>query len=177
MFYKIHIAFRTFVLWFIDLFYPLFKKFIPHQTFRYIACGGGNTLLDFIIFVVMNDIVLNKQPLHVSNTFVPSSHNVAMAICFSICFPLGFYLSRYVVFQEAKGSKKEQLLKYIAVVAFCFVLNYGFMNFFINSLSWDAKIAKIVTTFFVVFFSYLAQKHFTFKLDDGTEIIEDIKLD
>lgn len=145
---------------------------MPHQTFRYAACGGGNTMLDFIIFAVVNDIILKNKRLHITNSFVPDAHNVAIACCFFVTFPLGFYLSRYVVFQELTTSKRKQFIKYAAVVMFCFVLNYGFMNFFVNSLQIEAKLAKLITTVFVVLFSYLAQKHFTFKLEDGTEIIE-----
>lgn len=171
--HRIHNIVRGFILSFIDLFYPLFKKIMPLQTFRYAACGGGNTVLDFILFVVIHDIILKKQPLHISDNFLPhaQAHSVAVFCCFFVTFPVGFYLNRYVVFQEAKASKQSQLLKYFMVVMFCLVLNYGFMKFFVEALQWDAKVSKLITTIFVVLFSYLAQKHFTFKLDDGTELI------
>lgn len=169
---RIHEIVRAFILSVIDFFYPFFKKFMPLQTFRYAACGGGNTLLDFSLFVLVQDIILKGKPLHITDSFVPHAFNVAIACSFCITFPLGFYLSRYVVFQKVQASKKEQFFKYFIVVMFCFVLNYGFMNFFVKSLNWDEKFSKLITTVFVVMFSYLAQKHFTFKLDDGTELID-----
>lgn len=170
--HKIHTAIRAFILSFIDLFYPLFKKIMPLQTFRYAACGGGNTVLDFALFVVIHDIILHQQPLHITDAFVPKAHSVAVFCSFFVTFPIGFYLNRYVVFQEAKASKRAQLIKYFMVVMFCLVLNYGFMKFFVETLNWDAKLSKLITMVFVVLFSYLAQKHFTFKLDDGTELID-----
>jgi len=34
----------------IDFFYPLFRKIMPLQTFRYAACGGSNALFGLIIY-------------------------------------------------------------------------------------------------------------------------------
>jgi putative flippase GtrA len=167
-----HTTIRNFILSVIDFFYPFFKKLMPLQTFRYAACGGGNTLLDISIFIVVHDILLHKQAIQVTPNLLVSPYIAAFLFSFCITFPLGFYLNRYVVFQEAKSAKREQLIKYFAVVMFCLVLNYGFMKFFVEVLKWDAKFSKLVTTMFIVLFSYFSQKHFTFKLDDGTELID-----
>lgn len=145
---------------------------MPLQTFRYAACGGANTLLDFLLFILIHDIILHKQNLHITDTFTPRAFTVAVFCSFFVTFPLGFYLSRYVVFEGAKASAKTQFVKYFAVVMFCLVLNYGFMKIFVETFGWEAKISKLITIVFVVMFSYMAQKHFTFKLDDGTEMIQ-----
>ena len=168
----IHTNIRNFILSITDFFYPFFKKLMPLQTFRYAACGGANTILDFCLFVIVHDIILQKQPLHVTQHLVIGPHIAAFLASFCVVFPIGFYLSRYVVFQETKSETKIQLFKYFIVVMFCLVLNYGFMKFFVEVLIWDAKFSKAVTTVFLVIFSYFAQKHFTFKLSDGTELID-----
>ena len=36
----------------LDFFYTPVQKWIDRQTFRYIACGGGNTLLDIVIYSI-----------------------------------------------------------------------------------------------------------------------------
>jgi len=163
---------RAFILSFIDFFYPFFKKLMPLQTFRYAACGGGNTLLDISLFIIVHDFILHKQAIQVTPNLLVSPYIAAFLCSFCITFPLGFYLNRYVVFQDAKSAKREQIVKYFIVVMFCLVLNYGFMKFFVEVLRWDAKFSKVVTTLFLVLFSYFSQKHFTFKLDDGTELID-----
>ena len=145
---------------------------MPLQTFRYAACGGGNTVLDITLFIIVHDWILNKMPIQVTSHLLISPYIAAFLFSFCITFPLGFYLNRYVVFQEATSAKKEQLVKYFAVVMFCLVLNYGFMKFFVEVLGWDAKFSKLITTLFLVAFSYFSQKHFTFKLNDGTELID-----
>ena len=169
---KIHHSIRTFVLSVTDFFYPFFKKLMPLQTFRYAACGGGNTILDITLFIIVHDWVLHKQPIQVNSHLLVSPYIAAFLCSFCITFPLGFYLNRYVVFQGATSAKREQLIKYFLVVMFCLVLNYGFMKFFVEVVRWDAKFAKVITTGFLIIFSYFSQKHFTFKLEDGTELID-----
>ena len=46
---KIHSrnALRHTILKWIDFFYPLFKKYLSLQTFRYAAAGGINTALGY----------------------------------------------------------------------------------------------------------------------------------
>jgi putative flippase GtrA len=168
---KFHSYIRLTILGIIDVFYPMFKSIMPLQTFRYAACGGGNTLLDIAIFIIMHDFVLKAQPVFLG-TLQISPHIFAFMVSFCFTFPIGFYLNRYVVFQQVTSGKRSQLIKYFGVVMFCLVLNYGFMKIFVELFKWGAKLAKIFTTFFIIGFSYMSQKHFTFKLDDGTELIQ-----
>lgn len=175
---SMHAGIRAFVLTVTDFFYPPFKKIMPIQTFRYAACGGANTLLDISLFIICNEYILHKEPLSFpffENKFI-TSYIASFLFSFCFSFPIGFYLNRYVVFPLANSEAKEQLIKYFAVVMFCLVLNYGFMKFFVEFFNWDHNLSKIVTTVFVVLFSYLAQKHFTFKLKDGTELIDELNL-
>ena len=169
---NIHSSIRAFVLSITDSFYPFFKKLMPIQTFRYAACGGANTVLDICLFIICNEYVLHKQPLVFTPQIIVSSYIASFLFSFCFSFPIGFYLNRYVVFPLSESEAKEQLVKYFAVVMFCLVLNYGFMKFFVEFLKWNQNFSKIVTTVFLVLFSYVSQKHFTFKLKDGTELID-----
>ncbi|MBC7915494.1 MAG: GtrA family protein, partial [Pyrinomonadaceae bacterium] len=82
---------------------------------------------------------------------------------FFVTFPLGFYLSRYVVFQHSDLRRRTQLSRYLLVVLGCILLNYCLLKVFIESMGWYPTMAKIATTFFVVGFSYLSQTYFSFK--------------
>jgi putative flippase GtrA len=160
--HRIHDWISTTILNIIDLFYPLFKKLMPLQTFRYAACGGGNTILDISIFIICHDYIFKGLPIQIG--WLPiSAHIASFLVAFSITFPIGFYLSRYVVFQETDTRKTEQLIKYLSVVMFCLVLNYGFLKLFVEVFMWHPLPSKLLTTVFVVSFSYLSQKNFTFK--------------
>ena len=162
---KLHDFISKVILAIIDGVYPVFKKMMPLQTFRYAACGGANTILDITLFFISYNFILQKQFIHLGWLTI-SPHIASFIISFCITFPIGFYLSRYVVFQETTVTKRKQLMKYFIVVLGCVLLNYGFLKFFVDYLGWYPTMAKIVTTFFVVIFSYTSQKNFTFK---GTE--------
>ncbi|NCI47021.1 GtrA family protein [Sediminibacterium soli] len=159
---KLHESIQKLILGVIDMFYPLFSKFMPQQTFRYAACGGGNTMLDITLFFISYNFILQKQPVHLPFLTI-GAHIAAFLIGFAVTFPVGFYLSRYVVFQETTAGKREQLTKYFTVVLGCLLLNYVFLKLFVDFFHWYPTPSKIATTLFVVTFSYLSQKNYTFK--------------
>lgn len=135
---------------------------MPLQTFRYAACGGFNTVLDISLFFVSYNYILHKAPVHFGFLTI-GAHIAAFLIGFMVTFPIGFYLSRYVVFQETSVRKTKQLAKYFTVVFGCLLLNYAFLKLFVDIFGWYPTPSKILTTVFVVAFSYVSQKNFTFK--------------
>jgi putative flippase GtrA len=159
---KLHEIISQIILKLIDWVYPVFQKLMSLKTFRYAACGGANTVLDILLFFVSYNYILHKEISHVGSLSI-SPHIASFIISFCITFPFGFYLSRYVVFQETTVPKRKQLVKYFFVVFGCIILNYIFLKLFVDYFGWYPTIAKIITTFFVVIFSYTSQKNFTFK--------------
>lgn len=160
---KLHEHIRKMILAAVDLFYPLFQKMMPLQTFRYAACGGFNTCLDISLFFISYNYILDKQPVHLPFLTI-GPHIAAFLIGFTVTFPIGFYLSRYVVFQATSVAKREQLGKYFMVVLGCLLLNYGFLKLFVDVFGWYPTPSKLLTTVFVVAFSYVSQKNFTFRV-------------
>ncbi|WP_298741702.1 GtrA family protein [uncultured Chitinophaga sp.] len=154
---------KNLILQVIDFFYRPFARLMPLQTFRYLACGGGNTLLDIVLYYIMYNFVLHQQDLHLPSLTI-SSPIAALFMAMSITFPTGFLLSKYIVFSESNLRGRIQLFRYFVQVAACLLLNYLFMKLFVEYLHIYPTISKILTTFFVVCFSYLTQKKFTFKV-------------
>jgi putative flippase GtrA len=153
---------RGLILKTIDFFYPPFRLFMPLQTFRYAACGGFNTLLDIFLFFVSYNFVFEKQVVEIS-FFALKPHIAAFLASFIITFPLGFYFSRYVVFTESNIRGRVQLFRYFLLVLICLCLNYFFLKLFVEHFHMYPTVAKIITTAIVVTFSFLSQKHFTFR--------------
>jgi putative flippase GtrA len=146
----------------IDWFYPPFRRIMPIQTFRYAACGGGNTLLDFVLFVLVHDVIFEGKV--VATPIMPlSAYNAAFFISFSFTFPIGFFLSRYVVFQEFTTRKREQLPKYLMVVVAAILINLFCFFLFVKKAGLNPILAKLVIVVIVVLFSYYSQRYFTFK--------------
>ena len=161
---KIHYQLRAGILDMVDFFYPLFRKFMPLQTFRYAACGGGNTLLNLTCYFISYNFILAKHDLDLGFiTFKP--HIAALFISFLITFPIGFYLSMYVVFHGSYLKKRIQLFRYFLVVMGCMVINYIFLKIFVESFHWFPTPSQVLTTGIVIVFSYFSQRHFSFKTE------------
>ncbi len=159
---KLHIAVKKFILKTVDNFYPRFKKYMSLQTFRYAVCGGSNTLLDICLFAISYNFIFKKQ--NVDLGFVTlSPHIASFFFSFCITFPFGFYLSRYVTFQQSSLKGKTQLFRYLLVIFGCILLNYFFLKLFVDQFGWYPTPSKILTTLFVVVFSYISQTHFSFR--------------
>ena len=150
----------------IDFFYRPFARLIPLQTFRYLACGGGNTLMDILLYYISFNFILHQHDVNLPFLTI-SAPIAALFMSMSITFPTGFLLSKYVVFSESNIRGHVQLVRYFMLVGICICLNYGFMKLFVEHLSIYPTIAKVLTTIFVVAFSYLTQKKFTFKVKVG----------
>jgi putative flippase GtrA len=160
--HKLHLIIKTSILKTVDFFYPPFKKFMPLQTFRYAACGGTNTFLDICLFSISYNFIFKKQNVFLGFvTLTP--HIASFFLSFCITFPFGFYLSRYVIFQQSSLRGRVQLFRYFLVIIGCILLNYFFLKLFVDQMGWYPTFAKIVTTVFVVIFSYISQNYFSFR--------------
>ena len=154
---------RNLILAFIDYFYPLFKRVMPLQTFRYAACGGANVVLDVTLFYISLHYILHQQVLDLGFiAFEP--YVAAFLIAFCVTFPIGFLLSKYVVWTESTLSGRIQLFRYFLLVLTNFFLNYVLLKFFVEYCGFYPTMAKILTIVIVVTYSYISQKHFTFKV-------------
>ena len=160
---SLHNSIRHLILQMVDFFYPPFRKFIPLQTFRYAACGGANMLLDITLFALSYNFLYKKQDVDLG-FYIMSAPTASLITASFVSFFSGFYLSRYVVFSQSVVRGRTQLIRYFIIVVICFFLNYIFLWFFINFLGWYPTPSKIVTTVFVVTFSYLSQTYFSFRM-------------
>lgn len=146
----------------VDFFYPLVRRFMPLQTYRYAACGGGNTAFNIFLYFILYNFVLQHQVLHLGAIAI-SAHIAAFLMAFCITFPIGFYLSMYVVFSGSYLRRRVQLLRYFLVAVFCILLNYAMLKLFVDGFGWYPTPSLMLTTVFVVVFSYLSQRHFSFR--------------
>lgn len=158
---RLHIYIKETILKLVDFFYPPFRKFVPLQTFRYAACGGANMLFDICLFAISYNFIFEKQNVHIG-LLTLKPQKAAVLFAFFLSFPTGFYLSRYVVFQESSLRRRTQLFRYFFIVMLCLLLNYVFITLFVDYFGWYPTPSKIVTTVIVVLFSYVSQTYFSF---------------
>jgi len=135
---------------------------MPLETFRYAACGGSNMLLDIFVYYISYNYILQKQVLDLGFiAFKP--HIAALWMAFLISFPVGFLLSKYIVFGASQLRGRIQLFRYLLIVAVNLVLNYSILKIMVEYMQFYPTIARIFATGFLITFSYLSQKHFTFR--------------
>src|SRR3569833_1024405 len=131
----IHNTLRHAILTIIDFFYAPFKRFLPLQTIRYAAAGGSNTLFDIVMFSLGYKFIFKKENFTILHfTFTPYIASMIFAFCFSQ--PTGFYLNRYVVFQDSGLKRRTQLIRYLIVVFFCIIFNYLLLKLFVGYFGW-----------------------------------------
>jgi putative flippase GtrA len=168
---KLHHALRQTILSIIDFFYSPFKKIMPLQTFRYAAAGGANTVFDNVLFAIAYHFVFRKHNLVLGNfTLSPHVASLFFAFCFSL--PSGFYLNRYIVFQESGLKRHHQLIRYLIVVLICVVFNYLLLKLFVDYFGWYPTLSKISITVLVIIFSYTSQTYFFFRAKDDKTVAE-----
>jgi putative flippase GtrA len=157
---------RNIILNVVDFFYKPFSKFVDIQTFRYLACGGSNTMLDILIYFLSYNFIIEKQAVYVAGITI-SPHIAAFLMSFSISFPLGFILSKYIVFPESNLRGRVQLFRYALLVLTCIGLNYVFLKFFVEWCGFFPTPSKAITTALVAIFSYISQRNFTFRVKNA----------
>ena len=146
----------------LDFFYPLFKSFLPKETYRYAATGGGNLVLDIVLYFIFFHYVLFEQNLNLG-FIVISPHIAAFLMVFPITFSTGFLLAKYITFTQSQLRGKKQLLRYGLTVLGSIILNYILIKFFVEKMEIYPTPSKILTTVISIIYSFVAQKYFTFK--------------
>ncbi len=151
------------ILQFIDAFYFLFKSFMPLKTFRYAACGGGNLVLDTVLYFIFYHFVFQKQ--NVDMGFVVLSPYIAsLFFVFPITFVTGFLLMRYITFQESNLHPRIQFFRYFMVGMGAILLSYLCMKFFVDLLGFYPTPSRFITIIVTVVYSYILQNKFSFKV-------------
>ena len=159
---RIHYTFRRTIFRVLDVFYPLFRKFVPLQTYHYAACGGVNTAVSLFTYFISYNFIFKKEILDLGFiAFEP--HIAALFMAFIISFPVGFYLSMYVIFQGSFLKRKVQLFRYFLVIMGCMTINYIFLKIFVEVFKWYPTPSQLLTTGIVIVFNYFSQRYFSFR--------------
>lgn len=170
---RIHHQVKKTIFRVLDIFYPLFRRFMPLQTYHYAACGGANTVLTLFLYFVAYNYIFDKQVVHLgSMAFKP--HIAALFFSFLFSLPVGFYLSMYVTFQGSQLKRRTQFFRYFVVIVGCMIIDFIGLKFFVEVLGWWPLPSKILTTCIVIVFNYFSQRHFSFKTSRSSKIQVDL---
>jgi len=136
---------------------------MPVETFRYAACGGGNTLLGLLTYYIGYQFIFVRKNFDLG-FFAFKPHVAALFLSFVVSFIVGFLLNKYVVFTGSSLRGRIQLFRYFLAFSFNLILNYLLLKLLVEIFHLDALLSQLLTTIVVVSISYLSQKHFSFKV-------------
>lgn len=164
-------AVRGLILKIIDFFHPPFQKWIPLQTFRYLACGGGVTVLGLVAYFLAYNFLLQGDFIHVGGLSI-TRYIAAYIISFFIAFPSGFFLSKFVVFSDSDLRGRIQLFRYGVLQILNIGLNWFFLHLFAGFLGFWATPSQALTSIILAVFSYFFQRYVSFQIrgDGGMDI-------
>ena len=135
---------------------------MPLQTFRYAACGSGNTLMGLTVYYISFHYIFTRENADFG-LMILKPHNAALAMSFAASFIVGFLLNKYVVFTSSIMRGRIQLFRYFLSLFLNLVVNYFLLKLLVETWHFEAFTAQVTTTVFIITLSYLTQKHFTFK--------------
>ena len=114
----------------IDFFYPPFRRFMSEQLFRYAACGGGNLVLDWVLYFLIYNFVIGHDLINLQFTIYNlqfsqaiTPHIATLCIVFPITLLTGFWLQKYVTFSQSELNSWRQLGRYILIVVVNLAIN------------------------------------------------------
>lgn len=138
--------------------------------FRYAACGGGNLVLDWVLYFLIYNFVIGHEIVNLQFTICNlqfaqaiTPHIATLCIVFPITLLTGFWLQKYVTFSQSNLHGARQLGRYILVVAVNLAVNYYGLKLCVETLGWYPTPSKMVITIVTVVISYFCQKYFTFR--------------
>ena len=154
----------------IDFFYHPFEKWMSEQLFRYAACGGGNMVLDWVLYFIIYNFVIGHELVNLSLVVgrwsleqAITPYIATLCIVFPITLLTGFWLQKYVTFTASRLNGWRQLGRYIIIVAVNLAVNYFGLKLFVECLGWYPTPSKMLITVVTVIISYLGQKYYTFR--------------
>ena len=122
------------------------------EKIRFLLVGGWNTVFAVTLFSLILELFQN--------------YKIALVISHIISVFHTFINLRFFVFRaNLKHDKNfwKEYFKVNIVYLFYFIFNFAFLWFFVEFLNIKPIISQIIITCILLIFSYLCNKHFTFK--------------
>lgn len=155
----------------IDFFYRPFSKWVSEQLFRYAACGGGNLVLDWVLYFLIYNFVIGHEIVNLkfeilNHTFAQAitPHIATLCIVFPITLFTGFWLQKNVTFTTSRLKSWKQLSRYIFIVAINLAVNYFGLKLCVETFGWYPTPSKMLITLLTVAISYFGQKYYSFRV-------------
>ncbi|MDL2256251.1 GtrA family protein [Parabacteroides sp. OttesenSCG-928-K15] len=153
------------ICWF---YFPVFRKFISYDTFKYAVCGGTNMMFDLLLYFLLYNFIYVKQNLDLGFVVI-SPHIAAFLTVFPITYLTGFWLNNFVVFKGSPMKNYTKMSRYLLVVCTSLLINYWGLKLFVEHLHFYPTPSKFLVTVIATLVSYVCQRYFTFRNYERSE--------
>ena len=153
---------KDFLLKIIDFFYPPFRRLMEIQTFRYLACGGSNALLNLVVFYISYHHIFAGVSIQLFG-FKVTQYIASYLVALSISFPVGFCLNKFVVFQSSNLAGKTQLIRYGSLAIINVFLDYSLLHLLVGYFGFWATPSQAFIIVLLSLISYFYQTYFSFR--------------
>lgn len=144
----------------LDVFYPIFKAFMPKSTYRYLAVGGICFLTNFCIFHFSYYCIYTKLPLPPEQVY---PHVLSILTSFSITVFIGFILNAKFVFTDSILGMKEQRFRYVGSTIVATIVSIILMHLFSVCLKMNLTISFLMNILIIQTANFYIQKYFSFR--------------
>lgn len=137
-------------------------------------CGGGNMVLDWILYFIIYNFVIGHELITINSSFINSSltitpHIASLCIVFPITLLTGFWLNKHITFTQSDLRTVKQLVRYCLIVMVNLAINYFGLKLCVEVWGWYPTPSKMVITVVTVIISFLCQKYYTFARANQTK--------
>src|SRR5690606_1585145 len=143
---------------------------MPIETYRYAACGGGVTVLGLLAYFLSYNFLFTTQTVTLGPVTM-TRYIAAYVFSFCVSFPVGFFLSKFIVFQKSHLKGRIQLFRYAVLQVLNVALNYFLLHFFAGFLGFWATPSQTLTSAIIAVFSYFFQRHISFRTKKDPVIV------
>ncbi|RQO64392.1 hypothetical protein DBR40_25545 [Pedobacter sp. KBW01] len=140
----------------LDIFFPLFKKVMTKEVYRFLAVGGVCFFLNFCIFH-SSYFFLYKDNFH-----PVKPHTLALLSSLSITIFVGYFLNRSYVFVTKEANEQRQFFRYFLTTILNVLISIYLLDFLIMAKI-NVTIAFILNVVIVQTINFFVQKNFSFK--------------
>ncbi len=149
---------------FVDTFYfPFLRPIFDLKTFRYAAVGGLNLGFGVVLYWFLFHFVLQKQDTAIFGIVTISAPVMAFLINFVVTFFSGFWLTRNVAFGDSVIRGRQQLFRYLQIVALNIAINYFGLKLLVGVFEFYPTPSYMLLQCVTVAVSYLASRYYTFR--------------
>lgn len=134
-------------------FRRLIAGVVADQRVRFLAVGGVNTVLGYVIYAVLAQFVFDQVAL---------GYLIALIVSYAISITLAFVLYRRFVF-VVKGNVLVDFVRFVGVYAVSIGANAVALPLLVEFLGFHPLLAQAIVLVVTTLISFVGHKYFSFR--------------